>query len=351
MPGRHGNSSDYRYGFQGQELDNEIKGEGNSINFKYRMHDPRVGRFFAVAPLFRDYPHNSPYAFSENKVIQFIELEGLEVHLSKAQRLDYGRSDSFGEDVVIFSINSGISIYNGFADIFNYAGELDKVDKANGGFGTASFDKIGEDAVAIVDGIHGYITTNTKKQIVNDLGETFSKVETYEDLLGGLFSIGGVTRYLKYKPCGCFTDETLVLTENGYVPIAEINIDDYVLAFNDKTNEIAYKKVTETVELEFTQIFKIYYGENVIEVTHEHPFFIDGNWVSADEIKVGDNLTLKDDQKVLVDKVELIEGNFTVYNIEVEDFHTYYVSKQNVLVHNGQICNLVRKVKLDGGKL
>jgi hypothetical protein len=42
------------------------------------MHDPRVGRFFAIDPLFRKYPHNSPYAFSENRVIDAIEFEGLE---------------------------------------------------------------------------------------------------------------------------------------------------------------------------------------------------------------------------------------------------------------------------------
>ncbi|WP_147415980.1 RHS repeat domain-containing protein [Ulvibacterium marinum] len=78
LPNRHANTSDYRYGFQGQELDNEIKGEGNSINYKFRMHDPRVGRFFAVDPLSPSYPWNSPYAFSENRVIDGIELEGLE---------------------------------------------------------------------------------------------------------------------------------------------------------------------------------------------------------------------------------------------------------------------------------
>ncbi|MEE9371693.1 MAG: hypothetical protein V3V00_01430 [Saprospiraceae bacterium] len=68
----------YRYGFQGQEQDNEIKGNGNSVNFKYRMHDPRLGRFFAVDPLASSYPWNSTYAFSENRVIDAIELEGLE---------------------------------------------------------------------------------------------------------------------------------------------------------------------------------------------------------------------------------------------------------------------------------
>ncbi len=68
----------YRFGFQGQEQDNELKGNGNSVNFKYRMHDPRIGRFFATDPLAPNYPHNSPYAFSENQVIAFLELEGLE---------------------------------------------------------------------------------------------------------------------------------------------------------------------------------------------------------------------------------------------------------------------------------
>ena len=78
VPNRHGSSNSYRYGFQGQEKDDELKGEGNSLNYTFRMHDPRVGRFFAVDPLTRSYPHYTPYSFSGNKVIAFTELEGLE---------------------------------------------------------------------------------------------------------------------------------------------------------------------------------------------------------------------------------------------------------------------------------
>ncbi len=70
-----------RYGFQGQEMDDEVKGDGNSVNFSYRMHDPRLGRFFALDPLAPRYPNNSPYAFSENRVIDCFELEGLEAEL------------------------------------------------------------------------------------------------------------------------------------------------------------------------------------------------------------------------------------------------------------------------------
>ena len=76
VPNRHGSSDSYRYGFQGQEMDNEIKGEGNSLNYTFRMHDPRIGRFLSLDPLDPKYPHNSPYAFSENRVIDGVELEG-----------------------------------------------------------------------------------------------------------------------------------------------------------------------------------------------------------------------------------------------------------------------------------
>ena len=98
LPNRHANTSDYRYGFQGQELDNEIKGEGNSLNFKYRMHDPRVGRFFAIDPLAVQYPWNSPYAFSENQVIRYMEFEGLE-KVDPPGYLEYGYNFFFEPEV------------------------------------------------------------------------------------------------------------------------------------------------------------------------------------------------------------------------------------------------------------
>jgi hypothetical protein len=45
------------------------------------MHDPRVGRFFSEDPLTPRYPHYSPYIFSGNNPILFLDLEGLEEKL------------------------------------------------------------------------------------------------------------------------------------------------------------------------------------------------------------------------------------------------------------------------------
>ena len=79
-------------------MDNELKGEGNSLNYTFRMHDPRVGRFLSIDPLYKSFPWNSPYAFSENRVIDMIELEGGETALSNAF-IYAAKGGAFGETV------------------------------------------------------------------------------------------------------------------------------------------------------------------------------------------------------------------------------------------------------------
>ena len=44
MVGRNYNSGGYRYGFNGKENDNEVKGEGNQQDYGLRIYDPRLGR-------------------------------------------------------------------------------------------------------------------------------------------------------------------------------------------------------------------------------------------------------------------------------------------------------------------
>jgi hypothetical protein len=52
-----------------------------------------VGRFFCIDPLFREYPHNSSYAFSENVVINSVELEGLEKDVAIDNTLGKNKKD------------------------------------------------------------------------------------------------------------------------------------------------------------------------------------------------------------------------------------------------------------------
>ena len=81
QPGRSylsSNGEKYRYGFNGKENDNEVKGEGNQQDYGMRVYDPRLGKFLSVDPLFKEYPWNSTYAYAENSPILFNDLDGLE---------------------------------------------------------------------------------------------------------------------------------------------------------------------------------------------------------------------------------------------------------------------------------
>ncbi len=62
--------------YQGQELTEEL---GLNIHeWRYRMSDRSIGRFWQIDPLAEDYIYNSTYAFQENKMGMGVELEGLE---------------------------------------------------------------------------------------------------------------------------------------------------------------------------------------------------------------------------------------------------------------------------------
>ncbi|MDE1208311.1 RHS repeat domain-containing protein, partial [Tenacibaculum larymnensis] len=74
-----GNSVAQKRGFQDQILDDDLG--LNWSAFKWRNYDASLARFHNIDPLAEDYSYQSPYNFSENRVIDGIELEGLE-HLS-----------------------------------------------------------------------------------------------------------------------------------------------------------------------------------------------------------------------------------------------------------------------------
>ncbi|WP_350288847.1 DUF6443 domain-containing protein [uncultured Croceitalea sp.] len=71
----NGVKSNYKQ-YQDQEFTEDL---GLNVHeWKYRVSDPSTGRFWSIDPLADDYRYQSPYNFSENRVIDGFELEGLE---------------------------------------------------------------------------------------------------------------------------------------------------------------------------------------------------------------------------------------------------------------------------------
>ena len=63
MPGRKYSADIYRFGFNGKEKDDEVKGNGNSYNFGARIEDPRICRFLSLDPKYKSSPWQSNYLF------------------------------------------------------------------------------------------------------------------------------------------------------------------------------------------------------------------------------------------------------------------------------------------------
>jgi len=143
----------------------------------------------------------------------------------------------------------------------------------------------------------------------------------------------------------CFTGETLVATADGLVAIETIEVGDYVLAEDTITGEKEYKKVLKVHVSQTTKLVHVTISDEdssetdeTINTTDNHPFYVEGKgWVAAIELEEGDILRTADGEvKTVKDvNIEYLDEPELIYNLEIEGYHTYFVSDDNVLVHNG----------------
>ncbi len=54
-----GSSAKYKFGFNGQEMSNEVKGLGNSYTAEFWEYDPRIGRRWNIDPVYKHSPYEA----------------------------------------------------------------------------------------------------------------------------------------------------------------------------------------------------------------------------------------------------------------------------------------------------
>ncbi|MDP4247802.1 MAG: RHS repeat-associated core domain-containing protein [Bacteroidota bacterium] len=70
--------SGYRYGFNGKENDDEVRGANDEIDYGMRGYDPRIGRFMSVDPISNKYPELTPYQYASSSPVSLVDIDGLE---------------------------------------------------------------------------------------------------------------------------------------------------------------------------------------------------------------------------------------------------------------------------------
>jgi hypothetical protein len=128
------------------------------------------------------------------------------------------------------------------------------------------------------------------------------------------------------------------LVDGTFAPIELIAVGDDVLSYDVEQNApVAGHVIDVYVHPNTPQLLRI---NGTLTTTPEHRFYVDGQWVPAGQLLIGDVL-LSDvlagndeasREHVTVTSLELLPGGVTTYNLEIEQVHDYFAG--GVLVHN-----------------
>lgn len=139
----------------------------------------------------------------------------------------------------------------------------------------------------------------------------------------------------------CFVAGTQIVTEDGSKNIEDIEIGDLVYSKDTLSGETGYKKVVQVFCNETTELLHVQIGDEIITTTPKHPFWVEGyGFKEAALLETGDLVETTEGELLPVSGVwlEYLDEPVLVYNFEVEDWHTYYVSEIGIWVHNAEGC-------------
>lgn len=133
----------------------------------------------------------------------------------------------------------------------------------------------------------------------------------------------------------CFTGDTPVLTTTGLKPIKDIEVGDMVVTANRMIDRIDKKPIVGLINHPETEIYRIHIGEDIIEATGSHPFATkEKGKCNARILEIG--MTLRDylGNEQTITNIEKITTDTIVYEIVVDETHSYFVGNTSVQVYN-----------------
>lgn len=192
-----------------------------------------------------------------------------------------------------------------------------------------------DDVARIGNALEDVAKTGNK---LDDAGRVGNKLDDAAD--ASRVSSTGPRKVCEGPSCLCFSSDTPVMTASGPQPISELRPGDLVLSKDEQTGETALRSVVQvfvtperplmalTIQTELGQT-------ETLRLTDSHPMYAKGKgFVAARELLSGDELVNSAGAPLIVVGSESLFERDTVYNLEVEGFHTYFAGRQGVWAHN-----------------
>ncbi|MGB7415978.1 MAG: RHS repeat-associated core domain-containing protein, partial [Thermosynechococcaceae cyanobacterium] len=334
---------DFRFSYTGREFDEET----GQYYYRARYFDSGVGRFLSEdtigfgggdANLYR-YVSNSPVNYTDPSGLMLENLITVPVGLLPSETSDFAKNwwEDAGKALVKDPLGT---IRDGFEGSKLYAEELQKENARkladpNKPWHEKILPAIGGGLNSLWTPCNADLTTDTLSAALLVDGFFIQPIKAaggggvlFRDVRS--FGPGGGV-----SPGGCFIAGTPVLTPNGGKSIESLKIGDVVISTDPETGDVENQVIKNCFNKKVPVTLNIHIGPSTITCSPEHPFWvIKKGWVLAGNLTAGSQLLSEDGEIYTISLIERREGIFTVYNIEVDGFHTYHVSELSILVHN-----------------
>jgi len=291
------------FGYTGREYDSE----SGFYFYRARYYNPQTGRFISEDPIGLAGGDPNLYAYVRNNPTNTVDPSGL---------------FSFWDALDVISF--GLSVH-----------EFIKCPGLSTGLNLAL------DTIGLLPVVPGIGTVRRGTQAVDALRHA----DNANDALRRADHASDALRRVDNIPCS-FTRDTLVTTSEGLLPIEDIQVGDYVLAFDEGTGAVDYYPVSATMSKIDPILTVLTIDDEIIVTTPIHPFYTTrsvpwnisddgyGEWTVAGDLKVGDHVLHVDGGSGAVQNIVTLHIPTEMFDLTVENAHTFFIGEGQWLVHN-----------------
>jgi hypothetical protein len=136
---------------------------------------------------------------------------------------------------------------------------------------------------------------------------------------------------------------TPVQTTRGTIPIQMIEPGDHILSYDEGSRLIVTGLVTAISSTSRTDLVQVEVGGERIRCSQNHRFLTSSSeWVEASKLTGDKRLMIHKQDASGLEATPFSSATATqtnqvrVFNFTVQDFHTYFVGTNSVLVHNSK---------------